>query len=200
MLWYSPSPRQKNLDSGVETVCTHGLNTYFHHFKRLQSKSTTGISAAGREQRDQGLCWQQHLQQIHKGNIRKEVGNWKTQTLHLSSLVAAQKGQGCDPSDLKAQELRKGRDVTGFFFWALLMLKTLSSLLWKITWLLKVLLHCWATSRGKCLHSVSDSSAVGESSSCPSVIPQSINMGRKLVNSRNSQHQLSSPHSHTGWC
>lgn len=137
MPWYSPSPRQKNLDSGAETVGTHGLNTYFHHFKRLQSKTTTGISATGREQGDQGLCWQQHLQQIHKGNIQKEVGDWKTQTLHLSSLVAAQKGQGCDPSDLKAQELRKGRDVIGFFFWALLMLKTLSSLLWKITWLLK---------------------------------------------------------------
>lgn len=36
--------------------------------------------------------------------------------LHLSSLVAAQKGQLCDLSDLKAQEIRKGRDVTGGFF------------------------------------------------------------------------------------
>lgn len=99
------------------------------------AKSALGILVTGRQQGDQGLCI--HLQWSHEGHICKEVASWKTQTdLHLSSLVAAHKGQGCDASDSKAQELRKGmwqEFSSEHYLWP----KTLSSLLWKITWLLK---------------------------------------------------------------
>lgn len=158
MLWFSPSLRQSLFNTQTK-----------HIFLPLSkaAKSALGILATGRQQGDQGLCTQ-HLQGSNERHMWKAVTSFKAQTLHLSSLAAAHKGQSQDASDSKVQE-RKSRDVTRIFFWALFMAYNIVSLLWKITWLL--LLLCKARSKGKCLHSVGDNSA--ERGLCPaSVTPE----------------------------
>lgn len=198
-VWQHALVQTKPQDRGILTLWQSLFNS---QTKRIflplskAAKSALDILATGSQQGDQELCIQ-HLQWSNEGHIWKAVASWKTQTLHLSSLVAAYKGQGCDASDLKAQELRKGRDVAGILLWALFMACNTVSLLWKITWLLKSHLALQYSKGIVCTVLVTTL----KGSLCPvSVLPQSINTSNKLVHPPNPQHQLSSPHSHTGWC
>lgn len=148
MLWYSPNPRCKNSDSGAKTVCIHGVNTFPLLYTAIIKVSNRHLGHWQKAVSPGALLTATSPAKSWGKNMER---SWKPK--HSDSSVeflgVSTKGQSCDPSDFKAQELRKGRDVIGFFFWASLMPKTLSPLLWKITWLLKSPLHCQARSREK---------------------------------------------------
>lgn len=148
MLWYSPNPRCKNSDSGAKTVCIHGVNTFPPLYTAIIKVSNRHLGHWQKAVSPGALLTATSPAKSWGKNMER---SWKPK--HSDSSVeflgVSTKGQSCDPSDFKAQELRKGRDVIGFFFWASLMPKTLSSLFWKVTWLLKSPLHCQARSREK---------------------------------------------------